>query len=110
MGKLANVFALRFRGVDPERFLNWLYKYTGWFFTLADGAVRDAVRALRHWRWWWCKFDEFQRRLPAFHQFFGPKNWFYLGITMGDGEGAARVRPRPVVQAFRRRMSRAGRR
>jgi len=32
MGKLSNVFALRFRGVDPERFLNWLYKYTGWFF------------------------------------------------------------------------------
>ena len=25
---------------------------------------------------------EFQRKLPAFHQFFGPKNWFYLGITM----------------------------
>ena len=32
MGKLSNVFALRFRGVDPERFLNWLYQYTGWFF------------------------------------------------------------------------------
>jgi len=32
MGKLSNVFALRFRGVDPERFLNWLYRYTGWFF------------------------------------------------------------------------------
>src|SRR6187455_688507 len=33
MGKLSNVFALRFRGVDPERFLNWLYQYTGWLFT-----------------------------------------------------------------------------
>ena len=32
MGKFSNIFALRFRGVDPERFLNWLYQYTGWFF------------------------------------------------------------------------------
>jgi putative peptide zinc metalloprotease protein len=27
-------------------------------------------------------FEEFHRKLPAFHQFFGVKNWFYLGITM----------------------------
>ncbi len=82
MGKLANVFALRFRGVDPERFLNWLYPYTGWFFrwytvvcvmllglaalALVGGATSTSSR----------------RKLPAFHAFFGPKNWFYLGITM----------------------------
>ena len=31
-GKLANVFALRFRGIDPEGFFNLIYPYTGWFF------------------------------------------------------------------------------
>ena len=109
MGKLSNVFALRFRGVDPERFLNWLYQYTGWFFRWPTVVLRAAA--------WRCpplslvvvQFEEFQRKLPAFHQFFGPKNWFYLGITMAHGQSAARVRPRPVVQALRRRMSRAGR-
>jgi putative peptide zinc metalloprotease protein len=82
LGKLSNVFALRFRGVDPERFLNWLYQYTGWFFRWQTvigvllfalcAAVLVAVN-----------FEDFQRKLPAFHTFFGPKNWFYLGITMG---------------------------
>jgi putative peptide zinc metalloprotease protein len=81
MGKVSNVFALRFRGVDPERFLNWLYKYTSWFFTwtmmvivLGVGLAALSLVAVN--------FEEFSRRLPAFHQFFGPKNWFYLGITM----------------------------
>jgi putative peptide zinc metalloprotease protein len=81
MARLSNVFALRFRGVDPERFLNWLYKYTWWFFTwpalvvvLLIGLAALSLVAVN--------FDEFSRRLPAFHQFFGPKNWFYMGITM----------------------------
>ena len=29
------------------------------------------------------QFGEFQRKLPEFHQFFGPSNWFYLAIAMG---------------------------
>src|SRR6188474_2626964 len=81
MGRLSNVFALRFRGVDPERFLNWLYKYTWWFFTwpmlaivLCTGLAALSLVAVN--------FEEFSRKLPAFHMFFGPKNWFYLGITM----------------------------
>ncbi len=81
MGKLSNVFALRFRGVDPERFLNWLYKYTGWFFTwpavLCVMMIGLAALTLVT-----VNFDVFQARLPAFHEFFGPKNWFWLGITM----------------------------
>ncbi|HUE70392.1 MAG TPA: biotin/lipoyl-binding protein [Pirellulaceae bacterium] len=81
-GRLTNVFALRFRGVDPERFLNWLYKYAGWFFTwpavLCVMLIGLAALTLVT-----VNFDVFQSRLPAFHEFFGPKNWFWLGITMG---------------------------
>src|SRR5688572_25619005 len=76
MGKLSNVFALRFRGVDPERFLNWLYKYTWWFFTwpaliicLMLGAAALSLVIVQ--------FDEFHSRLPTFHEFFGPRNWFW---------------------------------
>ena len=29
------------------------------------------------------QYDVFRTRLPAFHEFFGPSNWFYLGITLG---------------------------
>lgn len=81
MGKLSNVFALRFRGVDPERFLNWLYQYTGWFFRWPT-VICVLLFALCAAGLVAVNFEEFQRKLPAFHAFFGPKNWFYLGITM----------------------------
>ena len=29
---LSNVLCIRFKGFDPERFLNWLYPYVRWFF------------------------------------------------------------------------------
>jgi putative peptide zinc metalloprotease protein len=81
MGKLSNVFALRFRGVDPERFLNWLYKYTGWFFRWPT-VIFVLCLALTALTLVAVNFEEFHRKLPAFHTFFGAKNWFYLGITM----------------------------
>src|SRR5688572_7125826 len=81
MGKLTNVFALRFRGVDPERFLNWLYKYTGWFFRW-PAVVCVLLIGLSALSLVTVNFEMFQGRLPAFHEFFGPKNWFWLGLTM----------------------------
>ena len=80
-GRLSNVFALRFRGVDPERFLNWLYKYTGWFFTW-PAVLCVMLIGLCALTLVGVNFATFQSRLPTFHEFFGPKNWFYLGITM----------------------------
>lgn len=82
MGMLANVFALRFRGVDPERFLTWLYKYTGWFFRWPT-VILVMMFALSALLLVLVQYDTFSARLPTFHQFFGPRNWIYLGITMG---------------------------
>src|SRR6476646_3262877 len=82
MGKLANVFALRFRGVDPENFLNWLYKYTWWFFTWTALFVNLGI-GLAALSLVVVQFDQFTARLPAFHEFFGPRNWFILAIVMG---------------------------
>ena len=81
MGKLANVFALRFRGVDPDRFLTWLYKYTGWFFRWPS-VICVMLIGLAALTLVTVEFDVFSKRLPAFHEFFGPKNWFYMAITM----------------------------
>ena len=39
LGKFANVFALRFRGIDPERILNWLHPKTAWLFSAWFFAV-----------------------------------------------------------------------
>ena len=38
LAKLSNVLAIRFKGIDPERFLNWLYPWTAWFFSTVDAG------------------------------------------------------------------------
>ncbi|OHB78884.1 MAG: hemolysin D [Planctomycetes bacterium RBG_16_64_10] len=81
LAMLSNVLALRFKGIDPERFLNRLYPWTAWFFSpillilslvMATGALSLVL----------VQFDVFQAKLPAFHEFFGAKNWLWLGLTL----------------------------
>ncbi len=78
---LANVLALRFKGIDPERIFNRIYPFVSWFFskTAACFCIMLLVSALSLVL---VQFDEFRRRLPEFHQFFGPSNWIYLGAAM----------------------------
>jgi putative peptide zinc metalloprotease protein len=81
MGKMANIFAVRFRGFDPERILNWLLPYTSWFFSPAmmlfvlmlAGSALLLVGV---------QFDVFRSRLPTFHEFFAAHNWIYMAVTM----------------------------
>ena len=82
VGKFTNVFALRFRGVDPERLLNWLHPYVSWFFSPA-AIILFLLVGLSALSLVLVQFDVFRSRLPTFHQFFGPHNWLYLGLTMG---------------------------
>jgi putative peptide zinc metalloprotease protein len=78
---LANVLAFRFRGIDPEKLLNWLYPYVRWFFTplataaallLASAALLLVI----------VQFDVFQSRLPSFNSFFSAQNWMALAATL----------------------------
>ncbi len=81
LSKLSNVLALRFKGIDPDRLLNWLAPFTNWFFTkwaaMFFGCIALAALLLVG-----VKFDVFRARLPAFHEFFGPENWIFLGATL----------------------------
>jgi putative peptide zinc metalloprotease protein len=82
LGALSNILAIRFKGIDPERILTWLEPRFGWIFT---------TKAFILWLMVLCsalalvlvQFDTFQQKLPGFHKFFGPENWFYLAIAMG---------------------------
>ena len=82
IGRVSNIFALRFRGIDPERLLTWLYRYTSWLFAPATVfcCCLLAVSALLLVT---VQFDVFRSRLPTFHEFFGPHNWIYLAVVMG---------------------------
>jgi len=81
-GKLANVLAIRFKGIDPERILTWLLPWFGWLFTWIGGAfvlgMGTAALLLVL-----VQFETFQSKLPTFHEFFAAKNWIWLAVAMG---------------------------
>lgn len=76
-----NLLALRFRGVDPQTFLDWLYPkcrfvFRPWFLAacllLAFTAL--ALAAVR--------IDEWPGRLPDFYEFFTAGNIFWLALAL----------------------------
>ncbi|MFN5948030.1 MAG: hemolysin D, partial [Pirellulaceae bacterium] len=81
LGKIANIFALRFRGIDPERLLNRLLPWFGWLFTPGAliGALMLGLAALTLVL---VNFNLFRSKLPTFEQFFAADNWLWLGATM----------------------------
>ncbi len=82
IGAFSNVLAVRFKGIDPDRFLIWLYPKVRWFFTktaLAICLTMAAIALLLVTIQW----ETFQSKLPAFHEFFASKNWIWLMITLG---------------------------
>lgn len=81
LASLSNILAFRFRGIDPEKLLNFLYPYVRWFFTPAATAcaIMLATAALTLVI---VQFDVFQARLPSFHSFFAAQNWMALAGTL----------------------------
>ena len=81
LGKFANVFALRYRGFDPERILNAVLPWFGWIFTIPAllffiGFLISAALLLA------TQYDTVYAKLPTFHQFFAADRWMILAATM----------------------------
>jgi putative peptide zinc metalloprotease protein len=81
LGAMTNILALRFKGIDPDRLLNWLYPKVRWFYSVPARIV-CAILALSALLLVLVQFDNFHTKLPTFHQFFEAKNWIYLGVTL----------------------------
>ena len=82
VGTYSNVLAIRYKGFDPERILNWLLPYTWWIFTkiamwitLFCAAIA-LLSVVMNW-------SLFQAKLPGFDAFFDPKQWYLFGIVLG---------------------------
>jgi len=77
LAAIANPLAIRFPGVDPGRFLNWLYPRCRWMFSPAFlafcGTVIMAALLLVT-----VQFRTLQTRLPEFQTFFTPTNLLWL--------------------------------
>ncbi len=80
-GKLSNVLSIRFRGIDPDRVLARLHKRVSFMYSTPAVACSLflMVSALTLVL---VQFDEFQAKLPGFHDFFNLHNAMWIGITL----------------------------
>ncbi len=78
---LANVLCIRFKGIDPDRFLVWMNRWFGWLFSPLAFAVflLSAISAVVLVA---VQFGALQARLPEFHEFFAAKNWLWLAMVL----------------------------
>ena len=82
LGQMANILAIRYKGFDPERLLNWMLPYTWWIFTKACAVVVLVLAAiallsvLMNW-------GQFQANLPGFDAFFDPRQWYTFALVLG---------------------------
>ena len=81
LSSLTNILSLRFKGIDPERFFNFIYPYIRWFFSV-PALIACIALALTAVLLIVVQFDVFHSRLPDFHDFFRAKNWLWLGLTL----------------------------
>ncbi len=77
----SNILAIRFKGVDPNRFFDKIVPYVRWFFhpfTLCCCLLLMASALLLIG----IEFDHFRSKLPEFQQFFGPGNLILLSVVL----------------------------
>ena len=76
-----SVMSLKFPGVDPDRFLNWLYPKVRWFFSKTCFAICLLI-SLCALTLVGVNLEEFYRKLPEFGQFFNVKNLLFMGTML----------------------------
>jgi putative peptide zinc metalloprotease protein len=81
MQAATNVLSMRFKGIDPERFFNFIYPYIRWFFSV-PAMVCCITLGLLALSLIIVQFDVFHSRLPDFHYFFRAQNWMWLALTL----------------------------
>ncbi|MBS0210303.1 MAG: hemolysin D [Planctomycetes bacterium] len=79
---LMNPLSMRFKGVNPRRFLDGLYAWFGWLYSpqalgLSLALILAALVLIL------AKFDDFLAQLPTFHQYFTFETAILLFITLG---------------------------
>lgn len=78
---MSNILAVRWRGFDPERILNFLNRWTWWLFTPTAVIVTLILGAIALMSVI-INFAAFQSRLPGFDAFFDPTRWVMFGAVL----------------------------
>jgi len=82
VGTLSNVFALRTKGVNPERLFAWLSPKVSWMFSLPMVLLGLCI-GLAALLLVGVQYDTLSMGLPTFRQFFGPGNWLLIAASIG---------------------------
>lgn len=77
-----NILAIRFKGVDPDRFLTKCLPLVRWMFT-PPAVIACLTLALSALLLVSVEFEEFHSKLPTFQQFFTVKNAFLMAVALG---------------------------
>ncbi len=77
----SNPLAIRFRGIDPERLLSWLYPRVRWVFA-PWFLVASLLLMLAAAGWLSVQFSSLVSRLPTFQAFFNPANLIWFGAAI----------------------------
>jgi putative peptide zinc metalloprotease protein len=78
---LSNVMAIRFKGLDPDRWLGELNSWFGWLFSFPC-FVLALILGISATGLIFTNFELFQSKLPSFQEFFAAKNWIWLALVM----------------------------
>jgi len=79
---LKNILYVKLPGFDPEPIFHHLYPLVRWMFSPWFAAAAFLL-VVSSWILLGVQFEEFQRRIPEFQQFFGWSNVLLLWLTMG---------------------------
>lgn len=78
---LTSILYLRVPGWDPERTLNWMLPWVRWMFRPWAVAMFWTM-IVASWVLLAIRFEDFERTMPEFQQFFGWPNLMYLWVTL----------------------------
>ena len=78
---LSNIMSFKWRGVDPDRFLDWLTPKVGWIFSL-PAVVCALIFMAAACLWVLVHADTFVTKLPALTEFLQPQNWLLLTLAI----------------------------
>lgn len=78
---LTNIMSVRFRGLDPDRFLDAVTPLTGWLFSWTAFAIVMLIW-LSAATLIFAQFEHFLARLPSMDEFFASSNWLWLAVVL----------------------------
>jgi putative peptide zinc metalloprotease protein len=78
---LSGILTIKWRGVDPDRFLDWLTPRIGWIFSL-PAVLASLFFMGAAVLWLLAHLDTFLTRLPGLDAFLQQRNWLLLGIVI----------------------------